>query len=293
MLRRTVADRPDAAAPDDDEQGTARPLTLTGLAPPAPAAAPATGHWTPRLRAAGLHLLVCAGAGVLVFALVFGLWYPGPLPSLLGVGAILGIVLAVDIVVGPLLTLLVYDRSKPRLKWDLAMIGVLQAAALGYGLHTLHQGRPAFIVLVADRFEVTSPADLRPADREAARDNPDARIDPMRPRWVAAQQPDSVEEQGRIVQEALTTGRDIQHHPRHYVDYRSAARTGLERALPMARLRTLNPGRGAEIDALIADSGRAESALRYLPLRGPAADGAVLIDANDASVVAMAALVPW
>jgi DNA-binding NtrC family response regulator len=39
--------------------------------------------------------------------------------------------------------------------------------------------------------------------------------------------------------------------------------------------------------------GRVEDALRYLPLRGPAGDGAVLIDAKDAAVVTVAALVPW
>ena len=73
----------------------------------------------------------------------------------------------------------------------------------------------------------------------------------------------------------------------------SERQTALERALPLSRLRTLNPTRGAEIDALVARSGREEGALRYLPLRGPAGDGAVLIDSKDAAVIEVTGLVPW
>jgi hypothetical protein len=37
----------------------------------------------------------------------------------------------------------------------------------------------------------------------------------------------------------------------------------LERALPISRLRSLNPGRDPQIDALVAGSGRSEGGLRY------------------------------
>ena len=139
-----------------------------------------------RLRAAGVHLALSAAAGAAVVALVFLAWYPVPMPALLGVEAILLIMLGVDVVLGPLFTLLVFDRRKPRLKWDLATIAAVQLAALAYGVFTVHQGRPAFVVFVKDRFEVVSPADLQPEARSAARRNPHAGIDPMRPRWVAA-----------------------------------------------------------------------------------------------------------
>jgi len=268
-------------------------VDIAGLAVPRPPEVPAGGGLRERLRAAGLHLLVCVAVVALVSALVFGAWYPSPMAHLFGVGAIMWIVVGVDVIVGPLFTLIVYDRRKPRLKWDLATIFVLQLAALAYGVHTLYVGRPAFVVLVKDRFEVTAPADLRDADRQAGADNPHATMDPMRPRWVAARQPTEVQEQMRIAFEALTQGRDVQHHPKLYVDYASESAIALERALPIARLRALNPTRLAQIDELVARSGLPEARLRYLPLRGPAGDGTVLIDAADARVVDVARLVPW
>jgi hypothetical protein len=288
MLRRVAIDRNDGSPPDEQT----RPMTA-GLPLPRPPAVAARSGFRERLRAAALHLLACIAVVAMLSVLVFGAWYPSPMPQLLGVGAILWIVVGVDVVVGPLFTLIVFDRRKPRLKWDLATICALQLAALAYGVHTVYEGRPGFVVFAKDRFEIVAPADLKPEDRAAAASNPQARLDLLRPRWVAARQPESASEQSTIMMDALSTGRDIQHLPRLYVDYAAERAAALERALPISRLRTLNPGRGAQIDALVAASGRADDALRYLPLRGPAGDGAVLIDAKDAAVVTVAALVPW
>jgi len=292
MLSRlaTFRDRP---PPDDGD-------TLPMLAPiepiePRPQVnrSPARTGMAARLRAAGIHLAVSGAVAVAVVALVLLAWYPQPLPRLLGVDAILLIMLGVDVVLGPLFTLIVFDRRKKRLAWDLAAIAALQLLALGYGIHTLHAGRPAFVVLVKDRFEVVAPAELHPDDRAAARGNPFATIDPMRPRWVAVRAPDSVQERSQILFESLSRGRDLQHHPRLYTDYAGAARGALERALPIERLRTLNPRQAAEVDAAVAATGRPESELRYLPLRGPARDGAVLVGREDGRVLRVTSLVPW
>jgi hypothetical protein len=289
MLRRRIPD-PDAA------RGAAHTRPMI---PPRPAAAVAAGSagtrgaLAERLRAAAIHLALSAAVAGAVLALVFLAWYPPPLASLLGVDVVLLIVLGVDVVLGPLFTLIVFDRRKKRLAWDIATIAALQLAALVYGVWTIHQGRPAFVVLVKDRFEVVAPSELRPEAREAARDNPHARTDPLAPRWVAARLPDSAEERARITLEAATIGRDVQHHPHLYVDVADEVSDALRRALPIARLRALNPARGAEIDAAVAASGRSEDALRYLPLRAPAADGAVLLGHADGRVLGVARLVPW
>jgi hypothetical protein len=246
-----------------------------------------------RLRAAGLHLVlsavVCAG----VLSLALFAWYPGPLAALLGVDAILPIVLGVDLVLGPLCTLLVFDRRKPRLALDLATIVAVQLAALGYGLHAIQEGRPAFVVLARDRFEVVAPAELDAAAREAAAGNPLAVMDPWRPRWVAARLPTERAERERMLFESLATGRDVQHHPRLYVTLADETPAALARALPIGRLRELNPGLRADVDAAVAATGRPEAALRYLPLRAPAADGAVLLGHPDGTVLGVARLVPW
>jgi hypothetical protein len=85
----------------------------------------------------------------------------------------------------------------------------------------------------------------------------------------------------------------VQHHPTLSVEYASESGAVLERALPIDRLRSLNPQRGAEIDAAIAATGRDAATLRYLPIRGPARDGAVLIDAANGRIERVVAVAPW
>jgi hypothetical protein len=228
-----------------------------------------------------------------VLALVLLTWYPQPMPQLLGVGSILLIMLGVDVVLGPIFTFIVFDRRKKRLAWDLATIAALQLAALAYGLYTLHQGRPAFVVLVKDRFEIVSPADILPPDLVAAKDNPFAQFHISGPRWVSIRMPDSTSERQAIMMEALENGRDVQHHPRLYADYASQVADALSRSLPVSKLRTLNPSSGPEIDTAVAATGLGESALRYLPMRGPAADGAVLVSQADGRVLKVLPLKPW
>jgi len=246
-----------------------------------------------RLRAAGIHLSLSALLAAAVLALVLLTWYPQPMPRLLGVGSILLIMLGVDVVLGPIFTFIVFDRRKKRLAWDLATIAALQLAALAYGLYTLHQGRPAFVVLVKDRFEIVSPADILPSDLAAAKDNPFAQSRITGPRWVSIRTPESASERQAIMMEALENGRDMQHHPRLYADYESQVSEALTRSLPLSKLRTLNPSSGSEIDTAVAATGLSESALHYLPMRGPASDGAVLVSQADGRVLKVLALKPW
>ena len=43
------------------------------------------------------------------------------------------LMIGVDVVIGPLLTLIVFDPKKKHLKFDLVVIAALQLAALAYG----------------------------------------------------------------------------------------------------------------------------------------------------------------
>ena len=246
-----------------------------------------------RLRAAAVHLALSAVVGAIVLAVVYVGWYPDPLHRLMGVGSILAIVLAVDVVLGPLFTLIVFDRSKRYLKADLAVIALVQVAALAYGVWTVQQGRPAWVVFVKDRFEVVAPADVRPADRRDARDNPQAAAHPWSPRWVAGTMPESPEARTQLLFEALSTGRDVQHYPRLYADYGLLGPAAGQRALPLSRLKALNPGREQAIAALVSRLGGSEQAIGYLPLRGSARDGAVLVTVADGRVRAVTDWAPW
>ncbi len=97
-----------------------------------------------KLRALLLHF----GLSVLIFLpflyLIWFHWYPEPLFFTDGGWQGLRIMAMVDLVLGPSLTFLVYNPAKSRraLSFDFFCIGVAQAAALVYGVHTVQSVRP-------------------------------------------------------------------------------------------------------------------------------------------------------
>ncbi len=107
-----------------------------------------------RLLCFASHLAVSFVIALCALFVVFSLWYPAPLDKALGVVSIFLLLLAIDVIVGPLLTLLVAKQGKKTLKMDLLTIGIIQFLALAYGLYTVAQGRPVWLIYDDGRFEV-------------------------------------------------------------------------------------------------------------------------------------------
>lgn len=246
-----------------------------------------------RLRAAGIHLLISATVAASVLTFVLLLWYPGPLSRISGVGAILGLLLSVDVVLGPVLTLLVFDRRKRSLRVDLAVIACVQLAALAYGLVSLEKGRPHYLVFAKDRIEAVSLADLRATDIAAAQDNSVASRYWTGPRTVAAGLARGQEERNALLFEAVSGGRDIQHFPARYrelVDQRQELLLALR---DVNGLMALNPGREQDVDRALARTGQNAAGLGFLPLHGANGDAVVLFSRKDAEPMGLADLSPW
>jgi hypothetical protein len=103
---------------------------------------------TPKSRwaAAAAHLALSILLIGTIALVAFQQLFPAGLHLAAKLDKLLGIMLGVDIVAGPLLTLILYRPGKRGLKLDLAVIAILQLAFLGYGLSTLWKSRPLFLV---------------------------------------------------------------------------------------------------------------------------------------------------
>ena len=123
----------------------------------------------PKLKAFAVHLLVSLIIFSGLFSLLLLKWYPEPYFTASGGWQGLKIVGLVDIVLGPLLTLVVYSTKKNRkqLLADYSLIILLQLSALAWGLYTVYQNRPVAIVWWDDRFYTVSFNSLHTQDRYA------------------------------------------------------------------------------------------------------------------------------
>jgi hypothetical protein len=123
------------------------------------------GSWNDRFKAAGIHLCISIVIALLAAALVFYFWYPYPYREISGGRELFMILITVDVILGPSITLAIFNRAKPRreLRRDLAIVGLIQLAALGYGLWTVFIARPVHLVFEIDRFRVVHAVDV-PSD---------------------------------------------------------------------------------------------------------------------------------
>ena len=239
-----------------------------------------------RWQAAGTHLGICVAIAAAVVTLMLAAWYPRPLFEAAGGNDLLFILLAVDVTLGPLLTLVVFKSGKPGMGFDLTVIGLLQVAALAYGVHVVALARPAFVVFVKDRFELVTVAELDPAQLAAAR-YPEFRSPPWDgPMLAASDLPTDPAERRKLLEVALA-GLDVQNFPRYYVPYAARTKEVLAASRTVAQYRASEPVSAKAVDAWLAESGTQADAVRCLELRTRFAWVVVLVDPVTAKPVKM------
>lgn len=240
-----------------------------------------------RLRAGLIHLSISAVWGLIAVGVVFLLWYPHPLQTATGVTDVFLIVLGVDVIIGPLLTTLVYRPGKKSLRFDLSTIALLQMLAFGYGIWTVAQGRPAWLVYNADRFDLVQAYQID--QRKAGEASAEYRSASwLGPRWVSARLPDNPEERKAITLEAMFAGVDIAQRPELYRSLDEDAKAMRERAKPLEELIRYNSP--STVDEARQRWPEADA---YLPMMARAHPVTVLLNKASAKVVAIVDLNPW
>lgn len=237
-----------------------------------------------KFRAAGIHLVISALLASVVLLLMFFVWYPDGYFEFLGGGKIFYMIMAVDVSLGPLLTFVVYKVGKKTLKFDLAVIGVLQFAALFYGVSVMFAARPVFNVFEKDLFKVTLAAELSEKDLLTAKRPEWQHLSLSGPVLVAALAPTDPKDKEEITFAAVG-GKDWNAFPRLYVDYKSQREVVLKQAKPLAVLRKKSLLNASAIDAFIAKQNLAESAFVYLPIVYAGTSMSAVLNASNAKFI--------
>lgn len=108
-----------------------------------------------KLKAFAVHLSISVALFAGIIATCMTLWYPAPYFWIDGGIQVTRIAALVDIILGPLLTLVVFKPGKRSLRRDLAVIGCVQVAFLAWAVAVLNRERPllaAFVGYPVERF---------------------------------------------------------------------------------------------------------------------------------------------
>lgn len=247
------------------------------------------------LKAASLHLLFSLVVAVLAATLVFGLWFPAPLHQIAGGAGLFLILMAVDVVCGPVLTLILFDPQKARQKWllDVALIAVVQLGALVYGLNQMAAARPVFIALEGDRFRVVQAMDVDQARLGEAL--PEFREQSYAgPRVIAVRLSKPGETDYLASVQLSVQGLHPAFRPQRWESYASAMPPVAQRLQPVALLRQKNPDQLAVLDGALHKLALSEDELGYLPLVREEITGWVaLVRRSDGAPVSYLPLDGW
>lgn len=112
-----------------------------------------------RYAAFAIHLLISIIVLIALLAIIFYRWFPYDLIYAGGIAG-LKILVGVDLVLGPALTLIVFDRTKKSLKFDLSAIAVFQIVCLLGGLWLIYNERPIAQVLADDGIHLHTTTDF-------------------------------------------------------------------------------------------------------------------------------------
>lgn len=227
-----------------------------------------------KLKAFAIHLGISFVIALLSVALVFFVWYPAPLHKALGVTGIFLLLLVIDVILGPVLTFVVYKKGKRTLVMDLAVIALLQVAALSYGLWTVAEGRPAWLVFGGNHFELVRKIDIDPHEltREPSWWGPE---------WVSVREPLTL---NRSLFSSNTAGsnQSLYRQPANYRALELESNRIRQRALPLSLLERSNPAE--QVEAVLSQWPTADG---WFVLQGKEQSMVVLVNRETAKVLAV------
>ena len=242
-----------------------------------------------RLRAAGIHFGISAVVAVLAALLVFVVWYPYPYSEISGGRELFLIVVSVDIVLGPLLTFAVFDRKKSlgKLRFDLAVIALLQLTGLAYGLWTVFVARPVHLVFEYDRFRVVHALEV-PQDLMGVQAPPEFRSLPVSGPTLLSLRPFANPNEKADKTIIALAGVQLSAQPSLWQSYAAAKAQVLAEAKPLTKLLATLPLEAPKLLAAAKKAGRDPQTLVYLPMVGRKTFWTVLVDPASADILGFA-----
>lgn len=245
-----------------------------------------------RWKAAGLHLLISVVIAALTGSLIYFVWYPPPYFQIAGGSTLMPLIMSVDVVIGPFLTLTVFKAGKKGLKFDLAVIAMLQIGAFCYGIHVIAGARPVFVVAEVDRFVVVAADEVDDKDLREAKQPQFSTRSWTGPQLVGV----IVPKQGADVfglAISASAGKDVDKFPKYYVPYAQVADGLMAHSHPLATLIKKQTAQASLIERFVAHSGESLADLAYLPLKGRLTSYTMVVSTKTHQPLAALAVDPW
>jgi hypothetical protein len=244
-----------------------------------------------RYRATLIRLAISTVLVSIVYFVTYFVWYPKPAFEVVGVSSILCLLVGVDLVLGPLLTLVVYKHGKPGLRFDLAVTVVLEVAALVYGSCRLYEERPHYLVFIVDRVEFVSIKNI---------DTNEMRYDELRSKPFAklikvyARRPADAEGFDRYLSSIMVDGKpDLEGRPEYWEPWSGGSDAIRMQIRPVENLHPKSERERRHVQRAIDLHRDDHPNLGVLPIGGVDDDIGMLVDRDSLEILGVLRADPW
>lgn len=233
------------------------------------------------------HLSISFLISLIAVGVIFYIWYQYPLAQAVGVTQLFIMLIVIDVIVGPIMTFLIYKKDFNVFKIDLAIIVIIQVAAFLYGFYSIAQGRPAWIVFNQNKFELVRANEQFIDDAEKI-NKEFKNVSWFGPRYVSVlPSSDSKKKEDDLFMEVLG-GVSLAQKPERYVLLSATAEKMKQQAQSLKKLELYN-----DTDTVKEILLKYPQATDYLPLKANELDMVVLINKRKMEIISMVNLRPW
>ena len=117
-----------------------------------------------RYKAAALHLAGSVIVLLLLLGLISQILYPGALFRAAAGFELLRLLMVVDMIIGPLVTLIIFNPKKKLIKMDMAIVLLCQLGFMAYGAASIYIARPVYMVFTGHNFHMVRANEIEPKD---------------------------------------------------------------------------------------------------------------------------------
>jgi hypothetical protein len=235
-----------------------------------------------RFQAFAIHLVISSLILGSFLAFVFLVWYPQPFFVVEGLVQIVWVLVGVDVVLGPALTLVVFKTGKPGLKRDLSIIAMLQIIGFIYGANAFYVERPSFAIFYdSDYFEVIPASAMKDLSK----------LDPALnhtkfggPVFVYVDAPREINELTKILEDMKTGGAAIHLRPEYYKPLRGHINKKFDFSRDLNQLHQI-PANEAAITRFKSEYGERVKDFAYFPVSGKVTSRLLVIDKKSENVI--------
>ena len=242
-----------------------------------------------KLKAFIAHLILSVIVVSLFIGAIIYFWYPIEYLGVTNFKDLALLIILIDLILGPLLTFVVFNPKKKSLRFDLAVIGAIQFVALAYGVNALYETHPLYITYNHKGFNVVQANEVNPEN---------AKFDEFKisklssPKMAFAKMPDDPEQKMEIMLSVDLKGDpDIDKRTEFYEPYQDHLETIIENSLDATKLFAEKNLTSASKEFLKKHGNSDHYA--YLPLKGVSGDAIIVLDKKLAQTITTIKANPW